>query len=51
MMVNYKTKIIMAIILGIALIGAMVFKINTYNKEANQTADNMDQAISQIMKG
>lgn len=50
MMMNYKTKIIMAIILGIVLIGAMVFKFNTYNKKVNQTANNMDQAIIQIMK-
>lgn len=41
----------MATILGIALIGAMVFKINAYNKEANQTANNMDKTITQIMKG
>lgn len=50
MMMNYKTKIIMAIILGIVLIGAMAFKFNTFNKEANQTANDIDQTIIQIMK-
>lgn len=51
MMMNYKTKIIMAIILGIALIGVAVFKFNTYSNKANQTANNMDKTITQIMKG